>query len=186
MINQLASLWLPILLAALGVWFWAFLSWAMLSLHRGDSKGLPDEDATMNALRSLKIPPGVYGFPHCGTHSQAKDPKFIEKWKTGPAGMLYVWRDVNMGANMLKSFLVCVVVNILVAYLGLAAGLTKSWGFAHLFQVLGTAGVLSHSFAFLPGMIWFQATTSAKVMGVVDGIISGLIIGAIMSALWVG
>src|ERR1700722_16588643 len=103
----ISKLWLPILLSAVAVWFWAFLSWAILALHKHDMQRLPNEDAFVNAIRPLNLPPGVYGFPFCEDHKQHKDPAFVARWKAGPNGILNVWRtDINMGANMLMSFLV--------------------------------------------------------------------------------
>jgi hypothetical protein len=52
------------------------------------------------------------------------------------------------------------------------------------FQVLGSMGVASYSFSFLPNMIWYQAEGRAKVTAVIDGVIQGLIAGAIFAAFW--
>jgi len=182
---SLAHLWLPILLSAAAVWFWSFLSWAILSVHKGDFGGVPNEDEFLSALKPLNLKPGNYGFPHCESHAKSKDPAFVEKWKTGPAGLLNVWKpNPNMGLNMLLSFIVYLIVSLLIAYVGVAAALPRGAGFAKVFQVLGTVGILSYSFAFLPTMIWFQASRNAKITGVLDGVISGLATGAIFAVLW--
>jgi hypothetical protein len=55
-----------------------------------------------------------------------------------------------------------------------------------VFQVLGAAGILAYTFSFLPQMIWFQATPSAKVAGIIDGLVSGVATGLIFAALWPG
>lgn len=180
----LAQLWLPILLAAVAVWFWNFLSWSILPIHRNDFGGLPNEDAVMSSLRGLNIPPGAYIFPHAKSNAECKTPEFQEKWKAGPAGMLNVWPSHSkMGGKMIASFGVCVLVSVLVGYLG-AAALQKGTGFAKVMQVLGTAGVLAYTMGGLCQAIWFNATRSAKLAMIIDGLVTGLGTGAIFAAFW--
>ena len=184
---SLAHLWLPILLSAVVVWFWAFLSWAILPIHKGDFSGVPGEDEFLKAIRGLNLPQGNYGFPHCGSHAQRNDSAFVEKWKSGPVGMINVWNpNPSMGSNMIATFVVYLVVSLLIGYIGVAAGLPRGVGFMKIFQVLGTVGIVAYSFAFLPSMIWFQASSSAKFTGMLDGVISGLLTGIIFAALWPG
>jgi hypothetical protein len=179
----LDQLWLPIVLSAIAVWFWSFLSWAVLPVHKGDWKTLPDEDAFRAAVRPLNIPAGVYGFPHCPDHKQRKDPAFLEKWKAGPVGLLYQWNpNPSMGANMALTFGLYLVISCLMAYAGYAA--LPHASHARAFQLLGTIGLLAYSFAFLPNMIWFQGAKRAMVTAIVDGIIQGLGSGAIFSLMW--
>jgi hypothetical protein len=183
----LLDLWLPILLSAAAVWFWAFLSWAILPIHRRDHGPLPDEEALLRYLRELNLPPGAYGFPHAKDSAQHKDPAFVEKWKAGPTGMLNVLDPkAGMGMNMLLTFIVYLIVSLLIGYIGWAAGLPRGADFWSIFRVLGTAGILAYTFAFLPSMIWFQATPNAKLAGIMDGLISGVVTGLIFAALWPG
>jgi len=179
----LEHLWLPMVLSAAAVWFWSFLSWAVLPLHKNDWKPLPGEDAFAGAVRPLNIPPGVYGFPHCGSHKKRNDPAFMEKWKAGPVGILNVWKpNPSMGANMLVTFLIYLMVSFLIAYVGYSSLPHASHSKA--FQITGTMGILAYTFAFLPNMVWFQSSKSAMVMGVFDGLVQGLATGAIFAALW--
>ena len=182
---SLLDLWLPILLSAAAVWFWAFLSWAILPVHKKDFGGLPDEEAFLRAARELNLPPGNYGFPYCKDNAQRNDPAFMEKWKTGPSGLLNVWKpNCSMGMNMVLSFLVYLIVSIFVAYIGYAAGLPRGAGFSKIFQVLGAAGIVAYSFSFLPQMIWFQANANAKVAGILDGLVSGFVTGVLFAVMW--
>ena len=183
----LLELWLPILLSAAAVWFWAFLSWAILPVHKRDFGGLPDEEALLRAVRELNLPQGAYGFPYCKDNAQRNDPAFVEKWKSGPAGLLNLWNPkASMGMNMVLSFVVYLVVSILVGYIGYGAGLPRGAGFGKVFQVLGAAGILAYTFSFLPQMIWFQANGYAKLAGILDGLISGVLTGLIFAWLWPG
>ena len=58
----IGSLWIPILVSAIIVWFASFLVWVVLPHHKSEYKGLPDEDATVKSLGD--IPPGLYNLPH--------------------------------------------------------------------------------------------------------------------------
>jgi hypothetical protein len=182
--DALVPLGLPILASAAAVWFWHFLSWAVLSLHAKDWGGLPDEDRFMQAVRELNIPPGPYAFPHVEKHGQSSDPAFKAKWQAGPVGLINIWpAKMSMGGKMLGSFVVNLVVSFLIAYL---ASITLKPGdeFLRVTQVVATAGILAYSFATLHNSIWFNAKPRAMVTAVVDGIVSGVLIGLVFAALW--
>ena len=181
----LGQLWLPILVSAVAVWFWAFLSWTILPIHKKDFGAVPDEAGFMDALRRFNIQPGNYGFPFCHDNAQRNDPAFMEKWKTGPSGLLNIWKpNPNMGMNMLLSFLVYLIISLFVGYIGSSAGLQRGIGFSKVLQVLGSAGIAAYSFSFLPQMIWFQASTNSKLSAVLDGLVSGLITGVMFAWMW--
>src|SRR5438552_12795634 len=55
---SLVSLWLPILLAAVIVFFLSWLIHMLLPFHRGDFRKVPSEDEVMDSLRRLNIPNG--------------------------------------------------------------------------------------------------------------------------------
>lgn len=181
----IGDLWLAILASAAAAWFWSFLSWAVLDLHRGDFKGIPDEARLNAVLRELNLPPDQYCFPFA-TGKAKKDPAFAERWKAGPLGILHVWSPgISMGRNMILSYLVCVAVSFLMAYVGSRA-LPPGSSFAEVMQVMGTMGVLAYSFAFLNTMIWFQGPPRAMATAVLDGVAQGLATGAVFAALWPG
>lgn len=176
------KLWLAIGLSALATWIWSFLSWAILPLHHKDWDKLPDEDGVMKALRDLNIPRGVYGFPRI--EHGCKDPAVKAKWMAGPTGLLNIWNPKpSMAANMLATLGVMLSVSILVGYLASAA-IPAGASFGHVMQVTGTAGILAYTFSALPNMIWFQASTRAKITYVIDGIVMGLITGVVIAAMW--
>src|SRR5436189_10753 len=105
----LTSLWLPILLSAVAVWFWSFLAWAILPVHRKDYGKLPNEEAFLTAVRGMNVPQGSYVFPYC-THKERSDPAMQEKWKTGPVGRIGIWNpNMSMGVNMGLTFLIYLI-----------------------------------------------------------------------------
>jgi hypothetical protein len=68
MLTGLASLWLPIIVSGIALFFASWAAWMLLPHHKGDWKGLPDEEGIMAALRNFNIPPGQYNFPHVCSH----------------------------------------------------------------------------------------------------------------------
>ena len=87
---SLSSLWLPILLAAVGVFIASSLSHMVLPFHRHDFRRLPDEEPIMDALRGHHIPPGDYVMPFCSGPAEMKSPAYQAKWQRGPA-MVATW-----------------------------------------------------------------------------------------------
>lgn len=181
----IGDLWLAIVLSAAAAWFWCFLSWAALDLHRGDFKGVPDEERLTALLREMNLPPEYYSFPFARGAAK-KDPAFAAKWKAGPLGILQVWSPkISMPKNMLLSYLVNLAVSFLMAYVGSLA-LPHGSSFLQVMQVMGTVGVLSYAFAFLPGMVWFQGPPRVAAVAVVDGVVQGLAVGLVFAAMWPG
>lgn len=180
---MMAQLVVPILVSAVAVWFYSALAWMVMGHHAADTQQAPDEDALMAAIRTLGIGPGTYGFPRPATKAECRDPKFMEKWKAGPTGLLNVWGPMSMGRNMALSFGLYLLVSVGVAYIGSAA-FAPGAPFGRVMQALGTAGVMAYVIAALPHAIWFQTRRQAVLSCAFDGLVQGLITGAIFAWMW--
>jgi hypothetical protein len=82
------SLLIPIALSAVFVFIASSIIHMATPWHRNDLEKLPDEDAVMNALRPLNLPPGGYGFPKPGSMKDMQSPEFQAKHKAGPVAFL--------------------------------------------------------------------------------------------------
>ena len=80
---SLMSLWLPIVLSAVIVFFVSSIIHMVLKYHANDFQKLPREDDVMDALRPFAIPPGDYCMPRPGSMKEMKEPAFIERRKRG-------------------------------------------------------------------------------------------------------
>jgi hypothetical protein len=182
MATGLASLWLPILISGVVLFFASWLAWMVIGHHKNDWKTLPNEDQLASMVRE-GIAPGQYMFPNCPTAEEYKSAAFKEKMKTGPHGLLYVWRpDINMGFNMVLTWLLFTAISLVIAYL---AGMVIPSGADRwfVFRFVATAAILVYATSGLLNAIWFRR----KVVGdVIDGIAYGLLTGAIFAALWPG
>src|SRR5260370_18586488 len=114
----LTALWLPILLAAIIVFFASFVMHMVLPYHRSDYQKLPDEDKLLAALRAAGLKRGLYVFPFC-THKEMKSPAMIEKYNQGPVGMMTVFPSgpPAMPKFLTMWFVHCLIIGFFVAYL---------------------------------------------------------------------
>jgi hypothetical protein len=184
---ELVDLWLPIVASAAAVWVASALAWMIMPHHKGDFRQLANEDDVMSSVRNLRIPAGLYFFPHMRDCNKAKmDPAAKAKFENGPHGMLQIWpADAfgKMGRNMLLSFIFYLVTAVFVAYLASLA-LPAGTEFLKVFQITGTAAIMAYAFGNIPHSIWFGTPTRNILSALVDGVAYGLITGAIFGWLW--
>jgi hypothetical protein len=179
---MLVSLWLPILLSGVALFFVSFLSWMVLQLHKLDWMKLEREDELLAALRGMNISRGNYMFPACNDPQEMKTPDFQEKWKRGPRGIMTVFGETNMGAKMAMTFALFLVTALIIAYLS-TIGLARGAERLDVFRFFSTAGLL----AFLPGIVQHSIWFRCRIVGhLIESILYALILGGIFAALWPG
>lgn len=184
----LLHLWLPILLSAAAVWVVSTLFGMPFLHHKNDWIGLPpaEENALMEFIRVRGggIKPGNYLFPDFRTREAMESEKVSTALKEGPVGHLSVWQPpLGMGGKLAATFLVYLVASVLIAY-HTSVVIPKAAEFGRVFQVVGTAGVLAYSFAFIPNAIWFGAHKRTIALSIIDGIVYGAITGVIFAWQW--
>src|SRR5260370_13429116 len=170
----LTALWLPILLAAVIVFFASLVMQLLLPYHRSDYQKLPDEDKLLAALRAAGLKRGLYVFPFC-THKEMKSPAMIEKYNQGPVGMMTVFPSgpPAMPKFLTMWFVYCLIIGFFVAYL---TGHTVAPGARYLavFRVAGTAAFLAYGVGHLVNSIWAGPPWSVTLKHVIDGVAYGL------------
>lgn len=186
MMTDLVSLWLPVLVATVGVFFASFVLWAATPWHKPDMRAVPDLDKTDAALNGLALTPGHYFIPCTHDPKEMKSEAFIERYKRGPWATLNVMpAQPNMGKNLALSFLVTLVISCAVAYL-CAVVLAPGTGAMKVFQVATTAGVLAYTFGGITNGIWFAKPAGWVVRDLIDAAIYAVITGAAFALLWPG
>ena len=181
MATALSSLWLPIILSGVALFFASWAAWMLLPHHKGEWKGLPEEEGVMTALRKFNVPPGQYMFPHACGHDEMKGEDFKRRMEAGPIGSLTVWKSrPNMGVNMVCTLLFFTIANGVIAYLaGMVIPPSPDRWF--VFRFVATAGILTYGTANILNGIWFGRKMVADI---IDGVAYGLITGLIFAALW--
>jgi len=183
MATSLESLWLPIVLSGVALFFASWAAWMLLPHHKGEWTGLPNEEAIMRQIKGDNLPPGQYCFPYAASPEDCKSEAYKAKMQAGPRGTLTLWAAApNMGVNMFCTLLFFLIANAVIAYLsGMAMKPgTDPW---FVFRFVGTAGILTYGTANILNGIWFGRKMVADIA---DGIAYGLITGAIFAWLWPG
>ncbi len=182
---SLAQLWLPILAAAVAVFFASSVfNMVLRAWHGPDYRGLADEDAVRAALRRGVAGPGLYQLPYC-TPERLKDPAMQEKFREGPNALVLVRATgaMNLGAYLAQWFGFCLLVALCVGYLG-AHTLAAGAPFAQVLRVTGTAALLGFALGNVPNAIWWAHPWSSVLKYVIDGAIYAVLTGAVFAWLW--
>lgn len=181
----LTALWLPILISAVVIFFASFVMHMVLTYHRSDYRGLPDEDRVTEALRIAGVKPGpAYYFPF-SSFKEMKSARMVEKMNRGPVGFVNVLPSgpPAMGKNLVQWFLYCLVISIFAAYLS-GRLLAPGTAFLQVFRAVGTIAFLGYGAAHAQESIWGGRSWVVTLKHIFDGLIFALLTGAMFAWLW--
>jgi hypothetical protein len=177
---MLASLWLPIVLSGVALFFASFLSWMVLQLHKKDWQKLRKEDEFIAAVRQCEIQEGSYMFPMAESPAEMKNEEFKRKFEAGPRGIVTVFGGMNMGMNLVLTMIYFFVISFMLAYLSTIA-LKRGAPFLDVFRFVTTAGLMTFLSAIVQHAIWFRT----RIVGhVIESIAYAIIVGVIFAAMW--
>ena len=182
---SIPSLWLPILLSSILVFFASWLLHMLLPYHRTDYGKVPSEDQVQDALGRFNIAPGDYMIPCAGSPEGMKSPDFLAKLKKGPVVMMTVFKpgSVSMGSSLGQWFLYLLVVGVLTAYItgrALPAGVP----YLDVFRFAGCTAFIAYSIALWQDSIWYKRKWSTTIKNNFDGLVYGLLTAGIFGWLW--
>jgi hypothetical protein len=178
--NFLGELWVPIVLSAVIVWIASFLMHMVLPHHKGEWKGMSNEEGVLAALKD--VPPGQYMFPWCDM-KQMNDPAVQEKLNNNPNGTITIWAGrVNMGRNLLLTFATYLFIGAVVAYLSWHAMQGERVDYMDVFRISGTAAFLGHGLGWITHMIWYQVKGFWTHM--FDSVVYALLTAGVFGWLW--
>lgn len=180
----LVSLWLPILVSAVLVFFASYAIHMLLGYHRTDWRKVPNEDAAMDAVRPLNLAPGDYHFPH-GSPEAMRDPAFLAKMKKGPVAVMTVFPpgDVQMGSRLAWWFLYCAIVSLFAGYVA-SRGLPAGTPYMDVFQITSTVAFVGYALGNWPNTIWYNRAWQTNLKNTIDGLVYGLLTGGAFGWLW--
>jgi hypothetical protein len=181
---HILTLWLPILLSAVGVFIASSIMHMVLPYHRSDYKQVPNEEVVLAPLRAAKLPPGLYTFPYC-THKDMNTPEKQEKFKQGPVGLMTLFP--NQPPAMPKFlglwFVFCLLVSVFVAYLTYH-GVPTGSRHRTLLHVSGTAAFLGYGLARFSDGIWRGAPWGNVAKEMFDALIFAIVTAVIFMFFW--
>lgn len=181
----IASLWLPILLSAVGVFIASSIIHMVLRYHKSDYAKLAGEDGVLAAMRDAGVAPGTYYFPNCVEPKDLEKPGMRDAFEEGPVGFMTVVPSgvPTMGKQLGLWFAYCIVVGACVAYV---ASRTIPAGASYLavFRVVGTVAFLAYGFAHLSNSIWKGQPWASGLRQLLDGFIYGCVTAGFFGWLW--
>jgi hypothetical protein len=158
----------------------------MLPYHRSDFSGVPNEDAALDALRPLSIPPGDYMMPHGGGPEAMKDPAFMEKLKKGPVVVMTVIppeKAGSMGSQLVLWFVYCLIVSVFAAYLASRA-VGPGGDYLAVFRFAGTGAFGAYALGLMQNSIWYSRKWSTTFKSMADGLIYASVTAGVFGWLW--
>jgi hypothetical protein len=179
------SLWLPILVSAVAVFVASSLIHMVLPWHKNDFPRLPNEDAVMDALRPLAIPPGEYLAPRPASREQLRSPEFLERLNRGPVFLLTMMPNgmVMTGKSLGLWFAYLLVVAFFAGHIAFRA-LVPPVNHRMIIHTVGLTAWMGYSFGLFQMSIWYRRPWMLTVKATVDGFIYALITGAVFWWLW--
>ena len=182
---SIPSLWLPILLSAILVFFASFVIHMLLPYHHSDFAKVPSEDQVQDALRKFNIPPGNYMIPCAGGPEGMKTAEFKERFEKGPVLLMTVYGQpsMSMGKNLAQWFVYLLVVGVLTAYVT-GRALPQGVPYLEVFRFAGCTAFIAYSIALWQNSIWYKQNWSTTIKNTFDGLVYGLLTAGVFGWLW--
>lgn len=179
------SLWLPVLVSAVIVFFASWIVHTILPHHKADLKRVPDEESFLEAMRKLSIPPGDYLAPRPATMQDLKNPAFVEKRKRGPIVLMTVTPGAApaMGRELGLWFVFTVAVGIFAAYIT-GHALAPGEPYLHVMRFAGATAFFCYAIGQYPDSIWYKRSWGTTLRNTADGLLYGLLTGGVFGWLW--
>ena len=181
------SLWMPILVSAVVVFFASWIIHMLLPYHRSDFAGVSDEEGVRESLGKFNIPPGDYVIPHGDGPKAMSDPAYIKKMEAGPVAVVTVIKNgpPAMGTSLIQWFIYCVVIGILSAYIA-GVALPPGAHYLKVFQLAGCTAFIGHSLALAHNSIWLGRKWFSTLKSMFDGLVYALLTAGVFGWLWPG
>ena len=181
----LASLWLPILVSAVIVFFASSILHMVLPWHKNDYARLPDEAKARAALRPLAIPPGDSIVPRPQGRADLKSPEFQARVNEGPNLVVTVLPNGpwSMGRNLGLWFVYLVVVSIYSAYVA-GRALPPGTDYLMVFRFVGATAFAAFALALWQMSIWYRRSWGTTIRSTIDGLIYATLVAGTFGWLW--
>ena len=182
---SIPSLWLPILLSAVFVFFLSWIIHMLLPYHRTDFGKLPSETEVQEALRKFDLPPGDYILPHPGSPAGMRSPEFLDKRNKGPVAVMTVMKSgsFDMGKNLIQWFVYCVIVSVFAAYIA-GRALPAGAPYLKVFRFVGATAFIGYAMGLWQNSIWYSRAWSTTLKSTLDGLLYGLFTAGTFGWLW--
>lgn len=179
--HPLASLWLPILLAAVAVFVASSLIHMVFKWHNRDYRKLPNEDAVRAAINAGQPGPGLYVLPHYLDGKECSSEEAQAKFREGPVGKLVLRKPgaMSIGPMLSQWFLL----NLFVAFVAACAAMGANGGH-HAAHIAGLATLLAYGAGSVSEAIWMGKPWAATFKDLLDALIYAVVTALVFCWLW--
>ena len=181
----LLNLWLPILVAAIGVFVASSLIHMVFKWHNSEYRPLPNEEDVRKILGAAKLDAGLYSTPHCTDMKEIESEAMQQKFREGPVAFITI-RAAGvpvMGKYLLQWFILNIVIAGLGGLLALQAyGLHANPAVAGHF--VGIFSLIAYGCGTVQESIWMGRPWSASVKNLLDSLIYGTVSAVAFWQLW--
>jgi hypothetical protein len=183
--TSMFSIWLPVLVSAVIVFILSSIFHMVLPWHKNDYPHLATQDAVMDALRPLAIPPGEYMIPKPEKMSDLRSPEFAEKANRGPVLMLHMLPNGirGMGVPLAQYFVYLVVVAAISGHIAQRVLPTDAPDY-DICHTVGLAAFMGYALALWQGVIWYRRSVWTAVKMTIDGIVYAFATACVFAWLW--
>ena len=185
MLQWLTTLWLPILVSAVGVFVASSLLHMALKWHMSDYKKFPNEDDVRAAIRAGNAEGGMYVVPSCPPKDLGT-PEMQKKMQEGPIGILLVRRPgvvPNMGTPLIQWFAFILATAAIIGYVAYKAILVPDT-FGQVARLTGGLAFLAYGTGSIQFGIWYGKPWSTVAKDMLDAVIYAAITGVAFAMLW--
>jgi len=170
---------IPSLLAAIVVFIWMFISWALLPWHNMDMKTITDP-ALMEQMKSSLTEPGIYMYPGESDDMDAT----LQKYKAGPLIHFMVYNpqgaEWDMAMPMLSSFFINFISAFIAAAL-LMMTLAQNPGFFRRAVFVMMLGLFAGFVGPFVEWNWWKFPFGYTIVGVIDLCITWFLAGLVLA-----
>ena len=172
------------IVGGIALFIWSALAWTVLPLHKSSLHAIPNEDATIAALKSNIGEKAVYVFPAMPAQGQPGMDAYTQKMEQGPVGLI-IYDPQGMGQMMTSQFVSGLIIDILAALLA-AWILSRSTALGSTFVArvafCGLLGIFISLGSFLPGWNWMGYALDYTTAMAADALIGWLIVGLVIAS----
>lgn len=183
--NELAQLWLPIVVAAVLVFIASSLIHMVFKWHNSDYRKLANEDDVQAVMRTGAPARGMYTIPHCTDMKAMQDEAMQKKLNDGPVVFMTVMRNgpPRMGAALGLWFLLNLAIAAIAGAVALHAfGLSIEP--ARAACAVGTISFLAYGGGGVQAGIWMGKPWGSVAKDLLDALIYGAVSALAFWWLW--
>jgi hypothetical protein len=184
MLQWLTTLWLPILVSAVGVFVASSVIHMVFKWHMSDYQKLPNEDDVRAAVRAGSRG-GMYVVPSCDPKDM-NTPEMQLKMREGPVGILMMRKPgmvPGMGAPLIQWLVLTLATSAIIGYIAYKALLTPDT-FGQVARLTGGLAFLAYGWGSIQFGIWFGKPWNTVAKDVADAVIYAAITGTAFGMLW--